>query len=824
LKNKNLEKSLIPILYRVSKPGRYVGGEYGSIIKDGSLKLKVVLSYPDLYEIGMCNYAIKILYNRINSLEGVSCERVFAPDRDMEEELRTSRLPLFSLESTTPLVNFDILAFSVGYEMTYTNLLNILDLGGITLIGKEREEGEPIVMAAGPAVTNPAPISRFVDAVFIGEGEEWATENLPLLADMKSRGARRTEILSKMLEHASIWAPDKNNHAKRAIWTGFSENPSIPCTPVPNIRIIQDHGVVEIMRGCPNGCRFCHAGIFYRPFRMKKANTIINEVDDLVFNCGYREITLSSLSSGDYSSIDVLIKALNVRFRGINTSFTVPSIKIDSMALGLLTELSLVRKGGLTFAVETPVPSWQRSINKSVTREKTVDILKEAKRKGWNKAKFYFMLGLPVSDNENEASFITDFLLDVQKETGMQLRINIATFIPKPHTPFQWARQISEEEALERIQFIKWNLKGKSFRVGYHSPFLSSIEGIMSRGDERIGGILLSAFNKGARLDAWEEHFDRNLWGDVLHDAGWDILSDTLRARSVDEKLPWESVQLGVTDRFLISEKKRAEEQKFTSICETECMHPCGVCSGKTKVQSEEIELSLDLPPAYIPAPEKKQKFLFSMTKTGDAIFLSHLDTMNILERSLLRSGFHAVFSRGYNPKPRIEFASPIPLGLSSDDEIVSAEIYNAGSARDFKAHLNEFLPEGLRVNKVMMLKNLEAGHKIHSLMSLYWGSTFTITHWEAEDLWKELSEKLFELDRSGRDYKNEINPIETIVREGESLTLIYKKLETKGSGILKVLGRMIGDFPLGRGIRVRRTATWAKNECNERSSYFDVF
>jgi radical SAM superfamily enzyme YgiQ (UPF0313 family) len=442
MSNINPVKELKKELLSINTPGRYVGGEYGSLVKNNS-NLNIALCFPDLYEIGMSNQAVKILYNIINRQTDASCERVFSPAPDMEELLRSKNTPLFSLESGRLIKDNDLLAFTVGYELAATSILNVIDLSGIPLRNAERSEDDPIIIAGGPAITNPVPFGDFLDAVYIGEAEQTFIDIVRKLDAMKAGGAGRTALIEEIKTSPYFWYKGKADITKRALWTEFGEMTSGSGLIVPSIKTVQDHGVVEIMRGCPNGCRFCHAGIFYRPFREKGVDLILSEVESLINSCGYREITLSSLSSGDYHNIKDIIWILNKRYENRKISFSFPSIRINSFTLPLISEISKVRKSGLTFAVETPLLVHQRGLNKEAPMDRIIEILREAKRLGWNKAKFYFMTGLPFFEDEDETDSIIDFLREVGRESRMQLNVNIGTFIPKPHTPFQWSYQLT---------------------------------------------------------------------------------------------------------------------------------------------------------------------------------------------------------------------------------------------------------------------------------------------------------------------------------------------------------------------------------------------
>lgn len=755
-------RDLPGILRGVQKPGRYVGGEYGSIVK-ADAALRVVISYPDLYEIAMSNSAIRILYGVLNGIPDVLCERVFAPAPDFESRLRDAGVPLYSLESGRPLRDFDIVGFSVGYELTLTNALAILDSGGVTVETERRGEGEPIVIVGGPAASNPVPFGVFADCAFIGEAEGWAERVFSELARLKKLGAPRDDLLALLRSDASVWYPGRTGPVRRALWRGFAGRPSEMCFPVPSMRVVQDHGVIEIMRGCPNACKFCHATVYYRACRQKNRSLIKSEAEHLVMDGGYREISLSSLSSGDYRGIDELVRDMTTLFASRRVSFSLPSLRVDSLGLQLLREISSVRKSGLTFAVETATDEWQKEIRKQAGRDKVIRILREARSQGWRAAKFYFMVGLPASIDEDESSAIIEFLSAVRAETGMSLNVNVAGFIPKPHTPYERSAQITEERALERIMAVKAGLRGNGFKIGCHAPFLSILEGIVSRGDERAGRLVLDAYRRGARLDAWEEHVRTELWRNAMAAADWDVVAETCRPRSAQESLPWHLVALGLSSSSIADEA--AANQRANG----------GGASFPAFARMPESGATM-----VAESPSAWTRIIFAFSKDDRAIFISHLDLVTVMERALARAGYQARFTEGYNPKPRLEFASPLGLGIASREEIAGIDLSQWNNETSFVSRMNSVLPSGIRVRQAMAARR-DAHAPRRSLMSACWGAEYQVGTGERA--------RVLRLSANGPS--------------------IRKSLESEGAWGVEPVARL---------------RTFAKGRAEEPVSYFDAF
>ncbi|MCA1755594.1 MAG: radical SAM protein, partial [Spirochaeta sp.] len=453
-----------------------------------------------------------------------------------------------------------------------------------------------LVIAGGPGISNPVPFGAFIDAVFIGEAEGLFPQLASEIAERRKAGQGRAKLLEVLQENPHVWYSGKSVPTRRAIWNGFSKDRVRVRFPVAGVKAVQDHGTIEIMRGCPHGCRFCHAGVFYKPYRMKPVAAIIEEAEFLVDTYGYRDITLSSLSSGDYSEIGRLVNELNAHFAGRGVSFALPSLRVSSFTLPIIGGLATVKKSGLTFAVETPTEWGQLVLNKQVSRQNCVEILREAKRLGWRVAKFYFMIGLPVETQEghesldvgetalHEARAIVDFVSSVQAEVGININLTVNTFVPKPHTPFQWAPQLPEDRALECLYEIRRGLKGRSIKVSWNSPFLSLLEGVITRGDERSGELVIEAFRRGARMDAWDDQAARELWRGVFADASWDVVGETLSGRDLDSALPWDTIESGVSKEYLRKEYRRSRAGELTERCAPQCRDHCGICNRGTRV------------------------------------------------------------------------------------------------------------------------------------------------------------------------------------------------------------------------------------------------
>jgi len=726
------------LLLGVDKPGRYCGGEHGRLAKKDAT-LQTLIAFPDLYELGMSNQALRIIYNGLNRIPGISCDRAFAPAPDFESLLREKGLPLYGLDTGISLRRLDLLLFTLGYELGITGILSMLDVSGIPLRCDQRGGEHPLLIAGGPAVSNPLPYSAFIDAFWIGEAEAGFFDLGRELLEIKSAGGSRSAMLEKLSEHPNIWVRGKET-AFRAVdacfaTRGMSPNEDAPSLegavyPVPSMKTVQHHGLLEIMRGCPNGCRFCHAGYWYRPMRQKNPETIIREAEAFVTLGGYREISLSSLSSGDYSGIGDLVDALNDQFSGRHISFQMPSLKVSTFALSLLEKISQTRKSGLTFAVETPLDFWQLAVNKQVTENYVVEIIREAKRNGWRGAKFYFMIGLPAcsqADNgSSEEMEIVNFVSSVAKKTAMHFNINVGIFVPKPHTPYQWASQLGSDSGAKKLDFIRSRLKPQGHKVSVCDPFISMLEGILSRGDERAGNMVEQAFRLGTRLDPWQEFISKDAWQTVL-DNNPGLAGEFLSAKDPSAPPPWSVINAGVSPAYLRKELDKSNRGELTPPCKVDCASPCGICNEQLSISNaHEPKPHSLLPTPHSPLPIKKPdpaiwRLLFGFSKEGSAVFHGHLSLIEIFSMALCRAGLDVQYTQGFNPLAKLEIVSPLSVGISAGGEIAAVEFLHAVQPWEFLEKMNATLPEGIKITKAECYC-IPSGSKKHSLSSLLWG------------------------------------------------------------------------------------------------------
>ncbi len=595
-----MDKRLERILPRVQKPARYVGGEYNAVMKDLSqVDTRVAFCFPDTYEIGMSNLGMRILYGIMNNMEGVWCERAFAPWGDMEEEMRKVGLPLYALESGDPIRDFDIIAFSVGYEMAFPAILNMLDLAGVPLHASERTELTPLVIAGGTAMFNCEPIADFIDLAELGEGEEMNVELIELHRRARREGWTKQEFLRAAAQIGGVYVPSLYDVDYNADGTVKSITPKdgapkvvtkrimrdmdkawYPAkTIVPSTEIVQDRTTLELFRGCIRGCRFCQAGFCYRPVRSKSADALYAQAVQSLEDSGHSEITMASLSTSDYKYLPELADKLLDYCQPRKINVSLPSLRADNFSRELMLKVQKVRKSGLTFAPEAGTQRLRDAINKNVTEEEVLQTCATAFSGGWNSVKLYFMLGLPTETDEDVVGIaeLAHKILHVWRETASNrkrgLTINLATayFVPKPFTPFQWEAQITPEEYLRRVHLLQSELRSRSIDYRYHESDLSRLEAVMARGDRRLGPVIREAVRLGAKLDGWDEYFRYDIWMQAFRTCGVDPDFYTTRGFGKDELLPWQTLSVGVSQDFLWHEREKAYASQTTPDCRTKC-------------------------------------------------------------------------------------------------------------------------------------------------------------------------------------------------------------------------------------------------------------
>ena len=599
-----MKRKLERILPTVQKPARYVGGEYHEIIKNkAETDLRVAFCFPDTYEIGMSNLGMRILYGVLNRMDGVWCERVFAPWGDMEDAMRASGIPLYALESQDPLTDFDLIAFTIGYEMSYTNVLNMLRLGNIPMRSSERTGLKNLVIAGGACAYNPEPLAAFVDLFCIGEGEELIQEIAELYRKAKKEDWSKKQFLLESVKIQGVYVPSFYEHvyaedgtlkeirplegAPEKVVKRIVENLDDAYYPtdmvVSNTEIVHDRANLEVMRGCIRGCRFCQAGFTYRPVRPRSPEKLLKQTEESLENTGCNEITLSSLSTSDYKYLRELAPAMQDYCTPRKINLSLPSLRADNFSRELMLQLQKVRKSGLTFAPEAGTQRLRDAINKNVTEEEVLETCRIAFEGGWSNVKLYFMLGLPTETDEDVLG-IADLVYKilktwkvhaVNKKRGCRIHVATAFFVPKPFTPFQWEKQITPEEYIRRQRLLKDNMPAKSVEYNWHDADLSRLEAVLARGDRRLCDVLEKAVLKGERLDGWDEYFSYDTWLECFRECGIDPDFYTTRGFEESELLPWSTISDGVQDAYLKRERTRAYHSETTPDCRTQC-NACG--------------------------------------------------------------------------------------------------------------------------------------------------------------------------------------------------------------------------------------------------------
>jgi radical SAM family uncharacterized protein len=605
---KNVNTILERILPTVSKPARYTGGEWNSVVKDwGRCDVRWALAFPDTYEIGMSNLGLAILYDLLNAAETVLAERVYAPWVDMEQALRATAVSLFSLESRHPLAAFDIIGFSLPYEHLYTNLLNMLDLAGLPLLSAERDGQHPLIVAGGGAAFNPEPMADFVDAFVLGDGEEVVLDITEAIREAKGRGSDRQAVLRRLAKIPGVYVPSLYQVDYHADGTVAGTRPTAveahlpvrkrivatlppPITRpvVPYLDTIHNRAAIEIQRGCTRGCRFCHAGMVYRPVRERPVDEILEAVDAIVANTGFEEIALLSLSSSDYSQIETLVRELVTRHGEQHLSISLPSLRIESTSVDLMEQLQATgRRSSFTFAPEAGTERLRGVINKPIADQDLLSVAEAVYSRGWKTIKLYFMVGHPSQTLEDVAA-IVDLATEVRavgkRVLGRKAQVNVSvsTLVPKPHTPFQWVPLVAEDDLRAQQEVLKEHLRGPGLKLNWNNYQETLLEAVLSRGDRRLGAVIHRAWQLGARFDGWSDQFQAEAWRQAFRDTGLEIGFYAWRQRSLEEVFPWDHIDTGVTKRYLAREYEASMRGEIRHDCREQC-YACGILTAFRK-------------------------------------------------------------------------------------------------------------------------------------------------------------------------------------------------------------------------------------------------
>jgi radical SAM family uncharacterized protein/radical SAM-linked protein len=693
------------ILPLVTKPIRYTGGEYNILVKepeDDSVYFALVM--PDVYEIGMSNYGLKILYSILNQNNKIIAERVYAPWADFGLQLKNNSIPLYSLESKRPLKNFNILGFSLQSELSYTNILYLLDLAKIPLLNQERKEADPLVIAGGPCCVNPLPISNFIDAFVIGDGEEVVLEIVEIFQNWNRK--HRSDLLASLAKIEGVYVPQfhaKNNTIKKRTITTLKEM-NIPYPPiVPICEITHDRLTIEIARGCTRGCRFCQAGILNRPVRIRPRDEVVRLVERGIRSSGWEEISLLSLSPLDYPELTELVSDLTQNLRKRMVAISLPSMRGERFTPELARQLADIKKPGLTFAPETMSPRLRSFVNKDISEATIINAVKSAVSMGWSGVKLYFMIGLP-DETEAEVLAIADFVEEIGAITRGEVRFNLSPFSPKPHTPLQWASFDSVQTTRGKIEKIKHRMRRKNLRPKWDNPETAMIQTILARGDERLNDVILNVYQQGGIFQEWSEFFIADRWKNAAENSGVNF-GNYLKTLEFNQTLPWDFIDIGVSKNFLKKEYAKAKAGEKTEDCASGQCSDCGVCEGTSKIviptkPGVETTTNLDygrLPRKITGYEEIKTRFRIKYSVGENFRYASHLDLVRAFYRALRRSELPIAYTQGFSPRPLVSFGPPLPVGVCSAGEYLDFQMahhYSGNIVQDF----GFFLPRDIMI------------------------------------------------------------------------------------------------------------------------------
>ena len=714
-------------LIQVSRPSRYLGGELGSICKlDAGIEVRMALAFPDVYEVGMSHIGFPILYNILNRLDWAAAERVYSPWADMEQWLRDNQQPLCSLESSLPLGEFDIIGFTLQYELSYSNLLTMLDLSGVPLRREQRDDNAPLIVVGGPCAFNPEPLADFFDVALIGDGEEAVVELATLVRQAKLEKWSRKHLLQQLATREGFYVPEffdvsyQSNGCIDKITShqqGYEkvirrfvndlETAPFPTRPIiPFMQTVHNRVAMEITRGCTRGCRFCQAGYIYRPVRERSPEKIKALIAESLQNSGYEEVSLLSLSSGDYTCIEPLLQQLMDKYAADRVSVSLPSLRVGSLTPELMEEVKKVRKTGFTLAPEAGSERLRELINKGISADDLLESTRNAYQLGWRLIKLYFMMGLPT-ETDTDLQELIELAAQVKKSGkgtgGNDVNVAVSTFVPKAHTPFQWEAQVGIDETLRKQRLLRDGLRQKKLRFKYHGAESSFLEGVFARGDRRLSAVLERAVELGCRFDGWWECFDFSLWQQAFADCNIDP-SWYLRQRDEDEILPWEHIDCGVPKKFFLNERHKAFEGAATLDCRDGVCHGCDVCDFEnlrmrlTDSVEKNAASSVAKKEDHGDDSEQLTKIRLRLSKLGRARMVAHLEYLKMFQRAVRRANLPIRFSQGFHPMPKISYLEALPMGVSSEAELVDLELMSCISVDQVVQGINVQLPEGFKI------------------------------------------------------------------------------------------------------------------------------
>jgi radical SAM family uncharacterized protein/radical SAM-linked protein len=715
--NCRLPESLIySLLNEVRRPGRYYSNDLNLAADPGS-GIRFLLCFPDLYEIGMSNLGLRILYHVINRHPDAVADLAFAPWNDMEGFMRRNLQPLSGIGSCRPAAEFDVLAFSLQHELQYTNVLNMIDLAGVPIRRTGREDGVPLVLGGGPCAYNPEPMSGFIDAFVLGDGETVSSEIASVLARAKTEGASRQARLERLAAVEGVYVPSVHGVApqratvRRRVEADLKEE-DFPIPPiVPAIPITHDRLTLEVMRGCTRGCRFCSAGMLGRPVRQRPVDSVVRLAEAGIESSGWEEVSLVSLSTSDYYDLEELVDRLAARLEPRHVSISLPSMRPGTFSDKIARVVGRTKKTGLTFAPEAGSADLRRAINKDVDEEDLYATVETAFKHGWDAVKLYYMIGLP-GENDADIEGIIKMVRSVESICRVygrrrKITVSLSPFVPRPHTPFQWEAQVEPDEILRRIRRIRKDLHGWRIKLKWRDPYMAALEGMLCRGAADTANAVYLAWERGARFDGWTDRFDFDLWKRCFDEAGVET-GWIFQGMPRDASLPWEFVGNSVSREFLLREAGKARDRRLTTDCRTGPCTECGACPGQHPEQQTGTARAVPegRPGDETTRPESHEvriRHRVMYAKMDEMRFTSHLDVMRSIQRAIRRAGLPVSYSSGFSPHPRISFGPPLPLGLVGEAEYLDVNFYrDPGGA--WLHRVNRFLPDGLRFLKARLV------------------------------------------------------------------------------------------------------------------------